>query len=137
MALPNPYYQYKQQQVNTASQDKLLLMLFDGAIRFCNQAICEIECKENESAHQLVIKAQNILLELMSSLNMDYEISHNLYSLYEYFHHRLVEANIRKDGEIIKEVVKFLTDLRHTWAEAATLVRSEKVSVLGGGGFEG
>ena len=136
MAIPNPYQQYRQQQVNTATPDKLLLMLYDGALRFCQQAKKAVENKEMEQAHINLTKAQNIIVEFMTSLNMDYEISRNLYSLYEYLYNRLVEANIQKDTAIIDEVMDFLTDLRKTWAEAAIKLKAEKGPLTGGVSFE-
>ncbi|PKM88338.1 MAG: flagellar export chaperone FliS [Firmicutes bacterium HGW-Firmicutes-12] len=127
MAVPNPYQQYRQQQVNTASQEKLLLMLFDGAIRFCRIAVKAIEEKQEEMAHTNLIKAQDIIEELISSLNFDYEIAQRLYSLYDYLYIRLVEANMNKDAAIIDEALRFLTELRETWAEAAVKAREGMV----------
>jgi len=132
MAIPNPYQQYRQQQVNTSSQDKLLIMLFDGAIRFCLQAQKSMLEHNYEMAHASLVKAQNIIIELISSLNMDFEIAQNLYSLYDYLYRRLVDANIKKDDAIIEEVLQFLSELRKTWAEAALKAKSEGMV-----GFEG
>jgi flagellar protein FliS len=125
MALSNPYQyeQYRQQQVFTAPPEKLLTMLYDGAIRFCNLAKKGIENKDYAEANENCIKVQNIILELKTTLNMDYEIAHNLDSLYDYLYRRMVEANIKKDTDIIDEVAGFLTDLRHTWAEVAVLAK--------------
>ncbi|MFZ5754635.1 MAG: flagellar export chaperone FliS [Bacillota bacterium] len=137
MALPNPYQQYRQQQVNTATPDKLLIMLYDGAIRFCSQAKIAIESRNLEQAHVNLTKAQNIIIEFMTTLNMDYEISRNLYSLYDYLYNRLVEANMKKDTAIIDELIGFLTDLRKTWAEAATKLKAENGPLTGGVSLEG
>lgn len=125
MALANPYNQYRQQQVTTASPDKLLLMLYDGALRFCRQAQKALGDENMNEAHTFLTKAQKIIEELMVTLNMDYEIAHNLYSLYDYLYRRLVEANLKKDLAIIEEVVGFLTELRQAFAEAAASVRQE------------
>lgn len=127
MAVPNPYQQYKHQQVNTASQEKLLLMLFDGAIRFCRLAANALQEKREDIAHINLVKVQNIIEELISSLNYEYEIAHSLFSLYDYLYRRLVEANIKKDPAIIDEVMPFLTELRETWAEAAVKAREGTV----------
>lgn len=126
MAIPNAYQQYRHQQVNTASQEKLLLMLFDGAIRFCRHAVKALQEKQHETGHANLVKAQNIILELGDSLNMDFEIAHNLHSLYDYLYRRLVEANIKKDAAVVEEVLQFLAELRSTWAEAAVKARSEE-----------
>lgn len=137
MAIANPYQNYRQQQVNTASQDKLILMLFDGAIRFCNQARIALENKKYDEANTNLIKAQNIVQEFMITLNMDYEIAHSLYYLYDYFYRRLVEANLRKDQVIVEEVKGFLTELRQTFAEASLKARAENQINIGGVALEG
>jgi len=125
MALPNPYLQYQQQQVYTSPQDKLLIMLYDGAIKFCHQAKRAMQNKQVEEAHVFVIKAEKILEEFMATLDMNYEVAHKLYALYEYMRRRLVEANVKKDTAIIDEVLDFLSDLRKTWAEAAVKAKIE------------
>lgn len=136
MAVANSYNVYKQQQINTSSQDRLLLMLYDGAIRFCNQAKIALEKGDFQETHNFLLKAQNIIQEFMITLNMDYEVAHNLYYLYDYFYNRLVEANITKDPAKIEEVVGFLTDLRKTWAEAAAAARLQE-KTAGGVAIEG
>lgn len=139
MALPNPYQyqQYQHQQVFTAPPDKLLLMLYDGAIRASIQAKKALENQNTEESHNCITKAQNIIVELMTTLNMDYEIANNLYSLYDYLYRRLVDANVQKDAAIIDEVLSFLNELRQTWVEAAVKARGERKLTTGGGGIEG
>lgn len=127
MALPNPYQMYRQQQVYTTPQEKLFLMLYDGAIKFCRQAKLAIQKKEIEEAGKCLVKSQRIIEELMNSLNMDYDIAENLYSLYDYMYRRLVQANVKKDQDIIDEVTGFLTELRETWAEAAQKAKKESM----------
>lgn len=115
----NPYEKYKKAGVQTASGGKLILMLYDGAIKFLNQSLEGLKEKKYDVVNNNIIKGQNILTELMLSLNMNVgEIAENLYSLYDYMNRRLIEANIKKDGEIIKEILGMLTDLRATWEEA-------------------
>jgi flagellar protein FliS len=139
MAISNPYQyqQYQQQQVFTAPPDKLLLMLFDGAIRFCNQAKKALANQKLEESNYYIIKAEDIILELMTSLKMDFAFSQQLYSLYEYLYRRLVEANIEKEPALLDEVVELLTELRQTWAEVAVKARETRKMVVGGGGIEG
>jgi flagellar protein FliS len=139
MAMPNPYQyqQYQQQQVFSAPPDKLLLMLYDGAIRACLQAKTALEKKNNEESHNLITKAEEIIVELMTTLNMDYEIANNLYSLYDYMYRRLIEANVQKDVSILDEVLTFLKELRQTWAEAAAKAREGRKLATGGVGIEG
>lgn len=115
----SPYEKYKKTGITTASGGKLILMLYDGAIRFLNQSLEGLKEKRYDVVNNNIIKGQNILTELMLSLNMNVgEIAENLYSLYDYMNRRLIEANIKKDDKVIKEVLGMLTDLRATWEEA-------------------
>lgn len=125
MAIPNSCQQYRQQQIYTASPDRLLIMLLDGAVRFCRCAHKSLQEKNYEKTHVNLLKAENIIMELKFSLNTEFEIAQNLSSLYDYLYSRLVEANMKKDCAIIDEVIGFLTELRITWAEAALKVKSE------------
>jgi len=93
-------------------------MLFDGAIRFSNQAKEYILAKDFEQANAKLIRAQDIMMELMVSLDLDQgEIAQNLYQLYDFIHERLVEANLKKDVELIDQALRFLEDLRDTWRQ--------------------
>jgi flagellar protein FliS len=123
MAMNNPYQIYQQNAVQTASPERLLLMLYDGAIRFMNQAKMYLEKGDLELVHSNLVKAQDIITELMVTLNMDYEISHQLLPLYEYYRHRLIEANTKKIAEPIDEVLGYMTELRQTWEQAIRLVK--------------
>ncbi|MDR7869607.1 MAG: flagellar export chaperone FliS [Tissierellaceae bacterium] len=109
---------YKNNQVTTAPKKKLLIMLYDGAIKnlkIAEQAIAE---KNHEMSNTNIIKAQNIIMEFMHTLDFEAggEIANNLYQLYDYMYLRLVRANMDKDIEGIKEVKKFLEELRDTWS---------------------
>ncbi|NLY10217.1 MAG: flagellar export chaperone FliS [Firmicutes bacterium] len=120
----NPYQAYKKTQVATASPGELLLLLFDGAIRFANQAKHFIEKKDLAAAHDKLCRAQDIVAELMFSLDRDVgEIADNLYQLYDYIFNRLVEANVSKDISIVDECIHFLTDLRDTWRQVVDNVK--------------
>ncbi|MBC7331534.1 MAG: flagellar export chaperone FliS [Synergistetes bacterium] len=124
----NIYEQYRQTQVQTAKPEQLLLMLYDGAIGFLKRAKVAIEERNIEEAHTFLVKTQDIIVELMVSLNMEVgELALNLFRLYEYMHHRLVEANINKDTKPIDEVLRMLQDLRDTWDMAIKKMREEKV----------
>lgn len=124
MAVPskNPYDQYKKTQVNTANQGKLIVMLYDGAIKFLNIAIESMTPKSYDIANNNILKTQDIITELMVSLNMKEggEISHNLFSLYVYFKKRLIEANIKKDPEVLKEIITLLNELRDAWDQISS-----------------
>ena len=105
------YDQYQKTTVETMSPGKLLLMLYDGMIKYLRNA-------GEAAAHENIVAAQNILVELMATLNMDYKISESLLALYEFMYNQLVEANIKKDGQLITEVQELVIDLRQTWDQA-------------------
>lgn len=126
MALNNPYAKYREQAINTATPEELTLMLYDGCIKFINISKVAIEEKNISLANTNIQKAQNIISELMVTLNMDIEVSKNLMALYDYYNRRLVEANIKKDIDILEEVKVFITELRDTWKEAMVLSRQGK-----------
>ncbi len=116
---------YQQNSVNTASKERLLLMLLDGLVKFIRQGITGIEEKDIIKTNTNLTKAQSIILELIASLNMQVggEISKSLSLLYDYMHRRLVQANIRKDGTIAKEVLGFAEELKETFEEAYRLTK--------------
>lgn len=119
----NAYQMYKKTQVATASQGDLLLMLFDGAIRFANQGRQCIVEQDMEQANVKLLRAQDVLTELMISLDLDQgEIAENLYQLYNFIYELLVEANIKKDVDLIDQAVRFLTELRDTWRQVVAQV---------------
>ena len=119
----NPYLQSK---VMTASPEELVLMLYDGAIRFMNQAVVHLEASNKPSAHESSIRAQAIVAELMGGLNMDMEISKNLMSLYDYLQYVMVGANIDKDVDKSRHAIELLRELRETWQEAMKLHKAGK-----------
>jgi flagellar protein FliS len=114
------YDVYKDTEIQTADQGKLILMLYDGAIRFLNIAIDNMDYRKYDIVNNNIIKAQDIITELMLSLNMDQggEIAKNLFNIYAYMKKRLLEGNIKKDAAILQEVIKHLTTLRSAWEEA-------------------
>lgn len=133
----NPHLRYRQIAVQTATQDKLLLMLYDGVIRFVNLARECMKAKEIEAANTFIQKAESIITEFTVTLNMDYEIAKNLYRIYDFLNWRLTQANIKKDPAMLDVVVEILIDLRSTWAEAAHIVKVGESRFAGGVSFEG
>ena len=115
--------QYQQMAVQTASPEKLLLMLYDGVIRFSKGAIQELNNHNYENAHKYLLKVQDAINELIINLNMEFDISKQLLNLYEYFIRRLVEANTSKDPAKVEEVLGFMIELRDTWAQAALITK--------------
>ncbi|SHI96775.1 flagellar export chaperone FliS [Propionispora hippei] len=117
---------YKQQQIMTASPEELTLMLYNGAIRFVTESIQAIGQKDIEKAHRKNMRAQDIVRELMTSTDTQYEISHDWLRLEEYILYRLVQGNIQKDVEQLEEAKKLLTEFRDTWVEVIKQVRQAK-----------
>lgn len=115
--------QYKQNTVFTATPEELTLMLYDGAIKFINIAKINIENNNISKVNEALIRAQDIVLELNASLNMDYEISKNLRSIYDFVMDRLIDGNIKKEVAPLDEAIDLLTDLRDTWKEAMKEVK--------------
>lgn len=123
----NPYAQYKRMQVETASQGRLIIMLYDGALKNLRNAQHCITSKDINGAHRMLIKAQDIIKELNFTLNMSAgEISNNLRNLYLYMLQRLVEANMAKDNGKIEEVVELLSTLKEAWD--AVILKNKSVS---------
>jgi flagellar protein FliS len=118
MALNKAYTAYKAASVSNSKPEDLVMMLYTGLVRFIMQAQKAIETDEIEKAHENITRAQDIISELESSLNMEYEISHNLMLLYDYLYRRLVDANVKKDRAILDEVLKFAVEFRDTWSQA-------------------
>lgn len=114
----SPYQKYQQTQLQTASPAQLLLMLYDGAIRFVRMGISGIEESNYEKSNINLCKAQAVINELIAALNYDYPIAKTLFQVYEYMLHRLINANLKKDKTPANEVLSYLLDLREAWEEA-------------------
>ena len=110
---------YKKASVNTLDQNKLIIMLYDGAIKNANFAVQYMESGEIEKVHDSLIKTKNIVTELLATLNMDQggEIAKNLKSLYSYMFSQLVEANMEKKSEPVLAVIDLLKELRGAWVQ--------------------
>lgn len=121
MAMPNAYAQYNNSKILTASPAELTLMLYEGAIKFCNIAVVAIEHKDIEKAHTNIIKAQKIIDYFRQTLDMKYEVAKDFDRVYTYLERRLVEANMKKDKEILEEVLTHLRSMRDTWKEVMRL----------------
>lgn len=109
------YEQYNRSRIMTASPAELTLMLYDGAIKFCNIALMAIEKNDMERAHNYIIKVERIVDEFRTTLDPKYEVSKDFDRVYEYIAGRLLEANIKKDPEILTEVNTHLRSMRDTW----------------------
>ncbi|SFB11641.1 flagellar export chaperone FliS [Selenomonas ruminantium] len=116
---------YKRQQIMTATPEALTLMLYNGCLKFMNEGKDAVEAKQYENANNLLQRAQQIISEFRITLNMDYEISHQLMPLYNYCYDRLVEGNIKSDTAMIQEAIDIIKELRDAWAQAMKKARQE------------
>lgn len=109
---------YKKNQINTSSNENLVLMLYDGGRKFISRGLKSLESGDVQTAHHNLLRAQDILSELMSGINFEAgEIAQGLFALYEYMHYRLIQANLQKDSQPAQEVLVMLNDLRDTWVQ--------------------
>ncbi len=129
MITKNAYSQYQNNTILTASPQELTLMLYNGAIKFCNQAIKAIDDQNMESAHELIIRVEDIIQEFMITLNDKYPIADTFKTMYDYINQRLIEANMNKDKTILEEVLGHLRELRDTWKEAMKLAKTPKTNI--------
>lgn len=111
------YTAYANNKIMTASPAELTLMLYEGAIKFCNIAIMAIEDKDISKAHNNIMKVERIIEEFKATLNHKYPVAKDFDSVYDYLMMRLQEANVKKDKEILEEVLKHLRTMRDTWKE--------------------
>ena len=128
MALPNGYTQYNNSKILTASPAELTLMLYDGAIKFCNIAIMGVEQSDIQKTHSNIVRVERIIEEFRSTLDRKYSVSEDFDRVYIYLLQRLYEANIKKDKEILEEVLTHLRSMRDTWVEVMKANRT-KVNV--------
>jgi flagellar protein FliS len=121
---------YLQVQVQTATPEMLVTMLYDGAIRFLRQAKANLSSKKIQEANYFLIRAENIIAELNNSLDLSRQpVAGSLRNLYEYMLRRLVEANTKKDLAIVDEIVAMLLDLRETWVAALKQLSSVRPGI--------
>ena len=121
MALPNAYARYNNSKILTASPAELTLMLYEGAIKFCNIAIIGIEQNDIEKTHNNIIKVERIIKEFQATLDHKYPVAKDFDQVYTYLIRRLHEANMKKDPEVLEEVLKHLRTMRDTWKEVMSL----------------
>ncbi|MFP4687475.1 MAG: flagellar export chaperone FliS [bacterium] len=115
----DPLTAYKSTRIETASREQILLMLYEGAIKFMKQARQGLVDKDYQLGHQKLLKAQDIITELMASLDMEVggEIASNLYSLYDYILYNLVQANVEKSPQRIDDALPVMRQLESAWNE--------------------
>lgn len=118
------YAAYANNKITTATPAELTLMLYEGAIKFCNIAIAAVEQKDIQKAHNSIMKVQDIIEEFQVTLDHKYAVAKDFDAVYAYLLRRLIEANIKKDAEILNEVLGHLRTLRDTWKEVMRLTQN-------------
>ncbi|MBS6506832.1 MAG: flagellar export chaperone FliS [Paraclostridium bifermentans] len=126
MYTANPYNAYKQNSVNTASKEQLLLMLVDGAVKYTKIARLAILDRNIERAHKELVRVQDIFLELMITMDRGSKAMDDLYHLYEYIKNELARANMKKDIKIIDEVLPLIEEIRDMWHEVDMRIKTGK-----------
>lgn len=123
--ITSPYDKYRQSSVKTSSPAQLLLMLFDGAIRFAKTAVEGFETADYEKVNINLTKAQAIVSELSATLDPSYEVSKGLAAMYEYINYLFTESNIKKSKAQAEEAVGYLQEFRQTFAQAAKMTAGQ------------
>ncbi|MCM3701040.1 flagellar export chaperone FliS [Paenibacillus macerans] len=119
MAMPNAYQSYQKNKYETASPHRLTLMLYNGAVQFAERAHKAIQSGSLEDTNKYIQKVQDIIYELMTSLNEREggELARNLKNIYVYLIDRLVQANIKKNADYVEEVIRHLKELQSAWEQ--------------------
>lgn len=129
----NPYKRYQQAQVETANPLDLIIMMYDGTLKFLNQAKMAIEEKKIEPAHNAIQRAHRIIDELNFSLNMEAggEVAENLRRFYQYIDTELTKANLKKDPKIIDRIMGLLSEMKSSWVELKNAQKPNQQAVVG------
>lgn len=114
---------YQNNKINTATPTELTLMLYEGAIKFCNIAIIGIEEKDVSKSHNNIMKAEKIITYLQSTLDFNYAVAKDFDKVYDYLYQRMIQANISKDKDILIEILNHLREMRDTWKEVMKKVK--------------
>lgn len=126
MYTANPYNIYKQNSVNMASSQQLLLMLFDGAVKYTKIAKMAILNKDIARAHKELVRVQDIFLELMITMDKNTKYMEDLYNIYDFIKNELAKANIKKDITIIDNTLPLIEEIRDMWYEVDAKIKSGK-----------
>nr|WP_302696011.1 flagellar export chaperone FliS [uncultured Romboutsia sp.] len=126
MYTANPYNVYKQNAVNMASSQQLLLMLLDGAVKYTKIARMAILNKDIARAHKELVRVQDIFLELMITMDKNTKYMEDLYNIYDFIKNELAKANIKKDITIIDNTLPLIEEIRDMWYEVDAKIKSGK-----------
>ena len=131
MAINNPYQSYQQNSVTQSTPGELTLMLYNGCLKFLNQAKKGIETENIELRNTNIQKAQAIIREFMITLDQSIPVSESMFDLYEYMNNRLIEANVKNDATIVEEVIGYTTEFRDTWKQVIQINRQKQYGKTG------
>lgn len=120
----NPYNQYKQQSVLTMTAGEIVVKLLDEAIKHSNRVIYFIDNNSMPEANEAIVRVQQIIYMLMTSLDMQYEVSKGLSQLYDFFNYQLVQSNLKKNSSFVKDIVPMITELRDSFTMAEKTVKA-------------
>lgn len=123
LATNNPYSQYQEQSIFTATPEELTLMLYNGCVKFMTLAEIAIDDKNMQSKNDNLQKAQAIIAELEATIDMSYDISKGLWQLYDFCMDKLINANIENDKQSIQDAKEIISQIRDTWKEAMIIAR--------------
>lgn len=112
---------YKNSKILTASPAELTLMLYDGAVKFCNMALIAFEKQDYTKVNDNIIKAEKIITEFRATLDFKYPVANDFDTVYDYIYRRLVDANLHKDPEILEDALRYIKEMRETWKEVMKL----------------
>ena len=126
MYTANPYNIYKQNSVNMASSQQLLLMLLDGAVKYTKIARMAILNKDIARAHKELVRVQDIFLELMITMDKNTKYMEDLYNIYDFIKNELAKANIKRDISIVDNTLPLIEEIRDMWYEVDAKIKSGK-----------
>ncbi len=124
----NKMSEYQRNAIMTASPAELTLMLYEGAIKFCNIARIAIENKDVQKAHDNIKRAEAIITEFRATLDKKYPVWEDFERVYVYIYQKLVDANINKSIEDLDIALKYIREMRDTWKEVMRLARAQGVN---------
>ena len=120
---------YGNNRIETATPAELTLMLYEGAVKFCNIAIVGLEKNDYEKVNTNIQKCRNIIVELTSTLNMKYPVAEDFTRMYDYIFALLTEANMKKDMELLERALEELRGMRDVWKEVMTKAKGPQLSL--------
>ncbi|HET7626961.1 MAG TPA: flagellar export chaperone FliS [Bacillales bacterium] len=126
MSVNRSYKTYEDQAITTASPGQLTLMLYDGCLKFIRLAKAALAEQDYEQKNVQLVKAQNIIRELMLTLDQEVQIAGGMMQMYDYIHRCLVEANVKSDADSLNEAEQYVTEFRDAWKEVLVAHRKQQ-----------